>query len=368
MVINQSSVDIGYVQKELQETLVGAKIDQIYQYDTKTFAIRFHKSGFGKLELLILLPHCVYITKQRPAAPKKQLSMSSYFRKSIKGMFVEEIFQPGFTRVLCFKLAFKDVFKYVFIELFDKGNIIVCTKQEESYVIEMPAEIQKWNNRYINKEQVYIPQSKLFLNEYSLKDLQNICCKSEESISKVLATQFGLGGLYAQLVCDTAQIDPQKPLLPNQLPQLQNALNYIITQSINPKLVFGSDTSKPKAIIPILGESIYGSYSQPFDEFCTQTVGQKKEDAKLKKYLAEVKRIESMISHQKKTQKKLVNSAKEHKMIGEKIQESYTQLTPLLQNVFENEKSSEKDLLDKYSQQGLIKIDKKEKIITVELP
>ncbi|MFT4313199.1 MAG: NFACT family protein [Candidatus Woesearchaeota archaeon] len=365
MSIQQSAVDLYYMAQELKNQLVGAKIDQIYQYEKKTFAIRFHKSGVGKKECIIEVPKCLYLTKNRPSAPKKQLAMSAYFRKSIKGMFVEDIFQPGFTRVICMSLSFKDVKKYVFFEFFDKGNIIVCTQEKDEYVIEMPIENQKWSDREIRKGQVYIPEAKTYPHELSLNDIGDILRQSTDSVSKVFATVFGLGGMYAEIVCNWSNIPLQAVYTDDMADSIQSSFASLFSQKLAPKIVQNKNGTAIKAILPFSGEQSYTEYSQPFDEYCTPKIGSQKEDAKLKKFQKELQKIESMIKHQEKTQKKLEKDSVVFTEIGKYVQTHYHKMETYIQKGQKAESLQDDELSTFLKENQILSIDKKAKTVTV---
>ncbi len=229
MTYTYSSIDLHHMVSRLQ-VLVGAKIDQIYQYSPVDFVIRFHKTGIGKREIRILLPYCVYQITQRPASTSQGLppSFCVYVRKHLGGMYVEQISQIGFNRALSIELTFKDVKKTLVIELFDKGNLIVVNAQG---IIENCSLQQTWKNRAVRPNLPYVieesPNPVVLLDEL-ISQFDSEPELSELTISKVLATRCNIGGNYATLVCQHAQIAPKlqctKPLLKSVSESLQKVL------------------------------------------------------------------------------------------------------------------------------------------------
>ncbi len=366
MTINQSAVDLAYLCTELTKALVDSKIDQIYQYDKKTFGFRFHKPGVGKKELLVLLPYCMYLTTQRPNAPKKQLAMSAYFRKSLKGMFVKNITQPGFTRVLCFELAFNDVTKYVFFELFDKGNIIVCTKKDALFEIEMPAEMQNWSERKIKQNEEYYPEAKVFPNTLTVDTLESLFSDDTTSLSKQLATKLGLGGLYANIICEWSKQDPSLKPEKTQYESILQALQQLFTQKLAPNKILTKDGAV-KSILPFGGDNSKELYSSYFDSICTANVGSQIVNAKEKKYQKELQKIESMLQHQQKTQKKLEKNVVEYKEIGNAIRAQFEQIQQALtyaQKVEEGTLTYDEKTAQTF---GIVTMDRKTKTMTVTI-
>jgi predicted ribosome quality control (RQC) complex YloA/Tae2 family protein len=235
-----SSVDIHHVLFEFS-ALIGAKVDQIYQYSEADFVFRFHKSGVGKLEVRILIPFSLFLTQSRPE-PTTQFNFCTYLRKHYKGTYLEEVSQIGFNRAVKLTFGFKDSKRYLFLEFFDKGNIIASA---DGVLIDNCVSQQRWKDRIVRPGQNYVLEDTPFPADALLT------APPDMTVSKVLATHCRLGGFYAKLVCQMAHIDADADFSDEHIIALTNSLTMLfakqkftlLDEKIVPICVTGKDVA-----------------------------------------------------------------------------------------------------------------------------
>ena len=95
---------------------------------------------------------------------------------------------------------------FLIIELFSKGNIILTDAKN---VIITALENQEWKDRTIKPKEKYVfPPLDINWKEVSVKRVQEVLKKSEKrNLATSLATEIGLGGLYAEELCRQAEVD-----------------------------------------------------------------------------------------------------------------------------------------------------------------
>ena len=119
MVVQVSVVDTHYLARELT-CLLGAKFDTIYLKDS-TYVFRFHKGGSH--DLFYSQPNWLYLGKKDSGADAPD-GFCGQLRKHLSGSIVKEVVQIPRTRVIRFSLKTKEGEKFLFFEMYDKGNCI----------------------------------------------------------------------------------------------------------------------------------------------------------------------------------------------------------------------------------------------------
>jgi len=219
-----TSLEIHYLVKEFQ-LLINGKIDKIYQPDKKTFLLNFHVPNKGKKMLKIILPSLIFLTEYKQTIEASgQYSM--FLRKYLNNARLKSIKQLESERII--ELTFEKQSKfYLIIELFSKGNIILCDKD---YKIINPLEIQKWKDRTIKKGEKYIyPKRSYNFFKITQPQLKEFLEKTnKDKLVTALATDLGLGGLYAEEICSIANIDKNTDPKKANSKKIINALKKLL--------------------------------------------------------------------------------------------------------------------------------------------
>ena len=121
-----ASIELNFLVQELQ-SLVDARIDQIFQPQTKEILLIFHKSGTGKL-MLRILPNFMFITKTKGENPQSPPRFCTILRKHLGSARIKSIQQLDSERIVQITFTTKESEFHLFIELFSKGNTILTDK------------------------------------------------------------------------------------------------------------------------------------------------------------------------------------------------------------------------------------------------
>ena len=146
-----SGIDIHFLVDEFQSLLSG-KMDQIYQRDKDEFIFQVHVPNVGKKILRIIPGSLIYIASEKSQMPMRPPAFCIYLRKYLKGSRIRAIKQLSFERIIEFDLETKDQKYKLIVELFSKGNIVVC---DEDYNIFSAMETQIWSDRSIKAKEIY---------------------------------------------------------------------------------------------------------------------------------------------------------------------------------------------------------------------
>lgn len=332
-----TSIEIRFLVKELQE-LISAKIDQIYQPTKQELLLQLHLPSKGKKFLKINLPAFIYLTTKKQDMPKQVSDFVTFFREKINNARIREIAQIQNERIIEIKLEKNKNYSLI-IELFSKGNIILC--QNENILFALFA--QKWKNRLIKQGQKYIAPINKY-NLFSRESLSKAIKNSEETISKILAVQLRIGKIYAEELCFCVGIDKlSKNISKNEIEKLYSEIQKLANRPQKPRIVY--ENKEIINIVPI-ELRMYKKYEQK--EFKTysdalasvldkQTETNRKAKA-LQKFTRKLEKIETKIQKQKSTLIKLEKETEESQKKGERIYENYQQIQTAIDKSNKHEK------------------------------
>ncbi|XP_065371069.1 ribosome quality control complex subunit NEMF homolog [Calliphora vicina] len=124
MKLRFNSFDIVCGVTELQ-SLVGLRVNQIYDIDNKTYLIRLQGGGETKKMLLIESGIRFHTTAFEWPKNMSPSGFSMKLRKHLKNKRLEKLQQLGVDRIVSLQFGIGEAAYHVIIELYDRGNIIL---------------------------------------------------------------------------------------------------------------------------------------------------------------------------------------------------------------------------------------------------
>jgi len=252
-----ASADIRVIVSELSEKIVGARIDKVFQTGHCEIILRLF--GSGRQEL-VAAPNFMCLTRYRRPAPKDPSSFSMQLRKHLKGKPIESIVQPGFERIV--EIGFKD--RTLVFELFSKGNVFLLSKDRSILGL---INWQKWRDRTLGVGKQYeYPPPKADPFKASREDMDEALMREGKTLAAVLATEFSLGGAYAERVAHLAGIDPVSAATDADGDKVWEALKTLLAiMEGEPSPKSNEETVEPYPDFP--GGVAYDSFNEAVDEF-----------------------------------------------------------------------------------------------------
>lgn len=373
-----TSLELHFLLRELQE-MVSAKVEQIYLIGKDEMILQLHVPGRGKRILRIVLGRLMYLASDKGAVPEKPHGFCLFLRRKLKNSRLRELRQLGFERIVEFLFETKERKFRLIIELFSKGNIVLC---DEQGVILSALEQQKWKDRTIMPKHVYdYPKKEFNILTVSGERLTDMLHKSQkENLVKTLAIDLGLGGTYAEELCLMSGVD--KNLKANQLSDkeaesLFDAIQLMLSKDISPLIIYSDEAKEEvKDIVPFALVGFAGqpsdhalSFNQALDSVLTEKSHDREVDAAEKKAKTRIDKVNEMISSQRVRIEGLERSEKENQRKGEVIYENYALVKRIMEDIAELRKElSWKEIAEKYRGNRLIKsVDPKTGEITIEV-
>ncbi|XP_050753824.1 ribosome quality control complex subunit NEMF isoform X2 [Gymnogyps californianus] len=126
-----STVDIRAVLAELRQSLLGMRVNNVYDVDNKTYLIRLQKPD---CKATLLLESGIRIHTTEFEWPKNMMpsSFAMKCRKHLKTRRLVSVKQLGIDRIVDFQFGSDEAAYHLIIELYDRGNIVLT---DHEYII-----------------------------------------------------------------------------------------------------------------------------------------------------------------------------------------------------------------------------------------
>jgi predicted ribosome quality control (RQC) complex YloA/Tae2 family protein len=295
-------LELGFLVQELQD-IVGSRVDKIYEPDG--FLLQIHKSGAGKLFLRIT-GNAIWVAKEKPEAPEKFSGLCSSMRRFLEGKKITKIEQLGSERIVQMSFETQKETFYLFIELFQNGNIILTDAARK---ILGAKEERAWKDREIKRGLNYQPPPPK-KNLFELKSLP--------SDEKELA-QFGFGKLLAkEIIARGGDISAYKSLLKEKL---------------SPRAYADGELSPIKLVQHSEEGHQHKTFSELLDAKLTAAMQAHKISGAQKAFEAKKAKLLEVINMQSKNIAAMEKEAVELQRKGELIYEHYQELKDILEEL-----------------------------------
>lgn len=222
---NLSSLELAALVNEFQ-SLINSRISQIYHHQEEFFFQLHTKTG---KQLLRIIPGKLINLTPAKDTQLKPSSFCLQLRKHLNHAFIRSIRQKDTERILIIQ-AEKEQKYILIIELFLPGNLILT---DQDYQTIATFHQKKFKDRFIRPRTIYrFPSPTTNWQTLTEKQLQSMIKKtSKTSLAAFLATEIGLGGLYAEELCRLANLNKAQP--PQELaPEAPSSIIKIIKQFI----------------------------------------------------------------------------------------------------------------------------------------
>ncbi len=354
-----SSLELAALVQELQ-FLVKGKISQIY-HSEEELLLQIHIPGKGKIFLKIISGKWLCLTEEKnpPLTPS---SFCMQLRKYLDNAIITAIGQKDSERIVILELEKKEKYLMI-IEFFAKGNIIVVN---ENYDIIAALRQLLLKERYIKAGEKYIfPASPVNWKTITEKELISLFQKSEKkNLAACLATEIGLGGLYAEQICAETGIDKNKKpadATKDEIKKIEEIIHIFRENIKNPEGYVYEDQVTPFPLpdrIPLQKRETYNKAIDLLQPFKIASPYEKK-----------IKTLQRRVEEQQEAIKKLGENIEENTRKGEKIYGYYSQLARLQQIVKElRETKGWQDVAQELKREKNIKrVDLKDKVVSISL-
>ena len=351
--IEISALDLHYLIKEMQ-FLSGARVDKISQPEKETVVFQFYAKGKEKQILKIALPNLFYLAEKKPEAAEKLFGFCSALRKYLSNAKLAKIEQLNSERIAKLLFIAKEAEYILFVELFAKGNIILCKKD---FSIIVPLRTSKFKDREIKAGVKYtFPEKEINFFDISAKNLNKYKKQQKQTISKLIAVELGFGGQYSKEICKLSNIGlSEKSLNDGQVNTLIKSIKSITSKKVNPFAVYSDSRINAVPFELEIYKDMKKEKKKSFNsavEFAAKA-GKAKKITKSQK---ELERLKKIIKLQEEQINEMEKTATESQKKGELIYEKYQLLNEILEEIRKaRKKYSWKEIKSKLKGHKLIK-------------
>ncbi len=187
------------------ERLLPLWVDKAYEVSPGAFLLRFKGKEHARFQLVIEPPVRAHLTTHELSVPKTPTAFAMLLRKYLSGGRVLAARQHGVQRIVIFDVGKSDRLYHLVIELFDRGNIVLC---DRDWTIIQPLRRLHFREREIVAGAVY-PLPPLDPAASGPAEFARFLAGETRDIVRALAVGAMLGGPYAEYLCRQAGIDKE---------------------------------------------------------------------------------------------------------------------------------------------------------------
>lgn len=376
-----ASVELRVLVSELKQ-LENSWVSQVYGLEAsgvkpgKALVFQLGKSE-SRRYLVCLAPSAVFSLSVKPRAAEKPGSFCSVLRQHLGNAKLISISQLGSERILELVLSSGSSQLKLIIELFSKGNIILCS---ENGVILAAAEHQAWKDRTVRPGFAYSPPPATadFASMNEGQFSKAILSSARDSAVKALAVDLGLSGSYAEELCSAAAVDKSKSprqLSESELVALFSSLQKLLSAKPSPIAVLDGSGAVVE-VFPFQTASAAAAKTKPFSSFneAVEAIMMQQLDSSAlasreSPSLRRIKELEIAIEQQKATISGMDKAVKEATAVAEAIYTHYQDVKGILDDYNRLRRTFTPEQLREYfkSNRKVVSIDEKTGTITVEL-
>lgn len=331
-----TSLELLAVVNELR-ALTGAKVNKIYQPDSRQLLIIFHRPD-GNYQLKIDSGIGIYLTSLKLEMPSAPQHFCLFLRKHLNNAVLQNIIQKNLERIIELHFQTVEGTKILICELFSKGNFVLA---DHNYNILSCAAIQIWTHRTIKKGEVYKypPQQFNALRLDKPQFSEAIKKWKSDEIVKLLAAGLGLGGVYAEEVCLKAKIN--KSTSCNKLSDEEIEKVYSAAQAIIYKFQKQADAQAVYESAKVLDATPFKlelyktnkpaeSFNQALDVLYSQETTAKIRAEKQESFNKKIQQLQNICE----TQKQSLENYRQEYIRNQKLAESIYSNYQLISNIF----------------------------------
>jgi predicted ribosome quality control (RQC) complex YloA/Tae2 family protein len=348
-----TSFDTAALVYELNQRIIDARIENIYQINPTTLLFRLHRPNQLTFQLLIEAGKRTHLTSYVLSKLLKPPSFCMALRKHLRNGKIREVQQHEFERIITMKVDAREGTFLLITELFGDGNIILVSPQG---TILYALTYRRMRDRNILRGEIFKQAPPSGKNPFHLgpQELDEIKHYRQLEIVRALTKFLSIGGTYAEEILLRAEIDKNtrcEALTKQQIDAIftetQNLLSKTTAGEFEPSIVVG-EKGEWVDVVPFqlkryaeLTLKPYKSFNEALDEYYSKAFTIEKVSKTEIEFARELAKLQRTLGDQYKTLGELRKTMEQDKVIGDRIYAHFGELQLLAQSIIE-EKSRDK--------------------------
>jgi len=264
-----SSIDIAAITLELEDKVIGQRIDNVYHIIPKTFILRLRPTD---LRLLVEVERRIHLTRFNYPVPQRPSNFCMALRKNLVGGTLESVDQYEFERIVNLKISTREGDFLLVSELFRRGSLILVGPDDR---VRLSLRYARMRDRQVIRNEPYQPAPSSGLNplKTGLEELQTIKQAADKTLLKALTSLISLGPLHCREVLVSSGLEvemPAKDLTQTQLEAIAESISRlkrrILEREIEPSIVH-DERDLPLDVIPFPLKIYEGKPSKKFKTY-----------------------------------------------------------------------------------------------------
>ena len=270
-----TSFDLAAIVKEINETISGLRLENIYQISPLTLLLVF----YPRQSLVVEAGRRIHLTQYEVDKPSFPSLFCRILRRLLKGGLVNQVKMHDFERVVSLEILAKGIKYNLVIEIFGKGNIILVNDEE---VILHALSYRKMRDRKILRGNQLKPPPPRGLNPLNIsrQDFERLKEQNAEMV-KALSRFLAIGGLYTEELLLRLNLNKNKKtsfLTREEIDKIyEEVLNLLSSlKKIDPHIVLDEEAKMfdvlpfPLKIYSNCEIKRYNTYNEAVDEYFTK--------------------------------------------------------------------------------------------------
>lgn len=370
--------DLIALQRELEATLTGKIVDNVYLAENRLFLFKLNPGG---LTLLYEPEKRLHLTKFDYKVPQKPPQLCMELRKHVKGCRVKSMKGNPLERIVHLHLEGKARRYLLVMEVFKRGNLILL--DEEGRII-LSTRYAAMKDRRIARGEAYREMPPSGVHPSKL-EASNLLEAGEETLWKALRKALPFPPLYVEECLIRSGFKGDEKIFKLREGEVESVIHAAksiyfehATQPLEPMIII-DETREPIDVVPMPlrkyggNETIrYDSFNEALDEYFSKLYLKEVEDQRAKALEYEKQRISRALEEQLKERALIESQILQHvesaRLIQEnalKIDEALEKLRRLIESGGEYKPIPEVVQLDLKNRRALLEVEGKNVWLTV---
>ncbi len=348
-----TSFDVAAVVYELDKTVIGSRVENIYQINPLTLVFRLHQPNQPALQLLIESGRRVHLTTYVLSKPTTPPAFSMALRKHLRNGRITLVQQHEFERVINIRIDTREGAFTLITELFGDGDIILVNPHG---AILYALTYRKMRDRNILRGEEFkqAPSSGKNPFELTRQDLNSLKECGRLEVVRALTKLLSIGGFYTEEILLRADVDKntQCEMLTKQqldaiFAQTQSLTSGIAAGAFQPGIVVDKNDQWID-VIPFalkvysdLTLKPFRSFNEALDEYYSRIVTTEKVSGAEKEFTRELAKLQRTLEDQQKTVGSSAKIIERSKAIGNLIYVHLSDLQSLVQTIVQKKELGE---------------------------
>jgi len=259
------------------QVLIGSRLDQFGRPDSNRLIFKLRNIEKGTIRLVIDFRGWAYLTKNSISTESNQGVFVNRVRKAIKKSRLDSIIQLNGDRIICFEFIRKEKKNTLILELFHKGNAILCEDGKITTVMKQ----QKFRHRTLKMGEMYIQPPGFNPFNSDLSKYKETFMGSQRTLGATLTINCNLGGEISNLLCYKLGLDPDSKPQTSNVETIFSEIKKILVDKIDPTIFIDDEKNNFTVSSYNLSNLIPGSKFSDLDEAISDYVSSIREPLKI---------------------------------------------------------------------------------------